>query len=149
MTTPVELASAAHVPALAAIHAEAFPPREAWAEDAFALQLALPGVFGLVDGRGGMVLARMADDEAEVLTLAVAAAAQRQGIGRRLLATAMAEARSRGARSIVLEVAVNNAPARALYEAAGFAEVGRRRHYYADGADALILRALLPAADGG
>jgi ribosomal-protein-alanine N-acetyltransferase len=39
-----------------------------------------------------------------------------------------------------LEVAEANAAARALYAAAGFAEVGRRRRYYADGGDALVLR---------
>jgi ribosomal-protein-alanine N-acetyltransferase len=39
-----------------------------------------------------------------------------------------------------LEVAERNGAARALYAAAGFAAAGRRRRYYPDGADALVLR---------
>jgi ribosomal-protein-alanine N-acetyltransferase len=67
---------------MAAIHAEAFPPGEAWSAEIFAAQLGLPGVFGLIDERGGMILLRVAVDEAEILTLAVAPAARRQGMGR-------------------------------------------------------------------
>jgi ribosomal-protein-alanine N-acetyltransferase len=44
---------------------------------------------------------------------------------------------------------VRNRAARALYEAAGFQEVGRRRGYYASGEDALILRATIGAAEDG
>ncbi len=66
---------------LAAIHADAFPPREAWGEDAIALQLAMPGVFGLLCTRGGMILAAVAGDEAEVLTLAVVPERRRRGVG--------------------------------------------------------------------
>jgi [ribosomal protein S18]-alanine N-acetyltransferase len=44
---------------------------------------------------------------------------------------------------MLLEVAAGNAPARALYAAAGFAEVGKRRRYYPDGSDALVLAAAL------
>jgi ribosomal-protein-alanine N-acetyltransferase len=47
-----------------------------------------------------------------------------------------------------LEVSERNAAARALYAAAGFAEVGRRRRYYADGADALVLRRDLTGGTG-
>jgi ribosomal-protein-alanine N-acetyltransferase len=38
-----------------------------------------------------------------------------------------------------LEVAAANAPARALYAAAGYQRVGERRGYYAGGIDALVL----------
>jgi len=136
-------ATPAHAAALAAIHAAAFPPREAWGRDAIALQLALPGVFGLVEQQGGMILARVAADEAEILTLAVLPAMRRRGLGRALLLLAMAEARRRGAASLALEVAADNRAGRALYEQAGFVRVGHRRRYYADGSDALVLRARL------
>ncbi len=121
----------------------AFPPREAWGEDAIALQLAMPGVLGLLHARGGMILIRVTEDEAEVLTLAVAPEARRQGVAGALLAAAMAAAREQAARTMVLEVAIGNTAARALYERAGFVEAGRRPRYYADGGDALILRARL------
>ena len=139
----LQRATPAHVPAMAVIHASAFPPREAWGEDAFALQLVLPGVFGLLDSRGGLLLARVAMDEAEVLTLAVAPECRRQGVARGLLAAAMTAARERDARTMFLEVAVDNAAAQTLYRQAGFVEAGRRLRYYADGGDALILRVRL------
>jgi ribosomal-protein-alanine N-acetyltransferase len=50
-----------------------------------------------------------------------------------------------GAATMVLEVAVTNDAARALYGAHGFAEAGLRRRYYSDGTDALILRSTLQA----
>ena len=53
------------------------------------------------------------------------------------------QAQALGVRTVYLEVGVRNQPARALYEAIGFEEVGRRRRYYANGEDALILRASL------
>jgi [ribosomal protein S18]-alanine N-acetyltransferase len=128
---------------LAAIHGAAFPRSEAWGEQAIGLQLALPGVFGLIDDAGGMVLARIAGDEAEVLTLAVIPANRCHGLGRALLDAALRAMRDRGARVVFLEVSEANQAARVLYAAAGFIEVGRRRRYYADGTDALILRAAL------
>ncbi len=136
-------AAPAHAAALASIHAEAFPPGARWGAEAMALQLALPGAFGWIDPAGGMVLARVAADESEVLTLAVMPGARRQGVARRLLARTMAEAAERGAASMVLEVAAGNDAARALYAAAGFRPVGRRPGYYAGGTDALVLRAAL------
>ncbi len=143
MTAVLQRVTVAHAAPLAAIHAEAFPPREAWGEDAIALQLAMPGVFGLLHPRGGMILARVTEDEAEVLTLAVAPEVRRQGVAAALLAGAMAAAREQAARTRVLAVAIGNTGARALYERAGFVEAGRRPRYYADGGDALILRARL------
>lgn len=143
MTWAIAAATPAHAEALAAIHRTAFPPREAWSSDAIALQLVMPGTFGLVEQKGGMLLARVAADQAEVLTLAVLPEQRQQGLGRTLLHAAMGEARRRGAANMTLEVAVNNVAARGLYDSAGFAQIGRRNRYYADGADALILRATL------
>jgi ribosomal-protein-alanine N-acetyltransferase len=137
----MEAATPWHAAALAAIHAAAFDESARWSADAMRLQLAAPNSFGWVDAAGGMVLARVAWDEAEILTLAVAPASRRRGLGRLLLGQAMGTAASRGAASMVLEVAVGNGPALGLYAAAGFVTVGRRRRYYADGTDALILRA--------
>ena len=105
-----------------------------------AQQLAQPGVFGFVDPHGGMVLGRVAADEAEILTLAVAPPARRQGRGRALLEAAFAEMAARAAAKVFLEVSTANTGARALYAAVGFTEVGRRRRYYHDGADALLMR---------
>jgi ribosomal-protein-alanine N-acetyltransferase len=133
-------ATTAEAPALAALHAAAFPPADAWGPDAIRLMLDMPGAFGLHRPGQGFVLARVAADEAEILTLAVVPAVRRQGQGGALLAAAMAGAAARGATAMFLEVSERNAAARALYAAAGFAEAGRRRRYYADGSDALVMR---------
>ena len=140
MSNTIERATALHAEPMAAIHRQAFPPGEAWSDDAFALQLALVGVFGLIDRRGGLLLARVTVDEAEVLTLGVAPDARRQGVASALLSEALVIARTCGALGLFLEVAPANDPARALYARHGFTEVGRRRRYYADGSDALVLR---------
>ena len=130
----------ADAPALAALHAAAFPQAEAWGAEAMTLMLEMPGAFGLWQPGAGLVLARVAAGEAEVLTLAVVPARRRDGVGGALLASAMQAAVVRGAAVLFLEVAAGNAAALALYAKFGFAEVGHRRRYYAGGADALVLR---------
>ncbi len=139
-------ASPAHAPALAAIHASAYPPDQAWPAETFATHLAMPGVFGLIDLAGGIILARVAADEAEILTLAVLPAARRSGLGRRLLEAAVATAARHGAVAMFLEVSENNAAARSLYEKSAFRPTGRRRRYYDDGSDALVMRRDLTCA---
>ena len=118
--------------------------------------LALPGHFGLLAVAGtepvGFALGRAVADEAEVLTLAVNPEARRTGLGRALMQAVAEEARRRGAVELFLEVAAANAPARALYAALGAVQAGRRRAYYPDGDDALVLRLALShpgAAAGG
>ncbi|MES2833604.1 MAG: GNAT family N-acetyltransferase [Pseudomonadota bacterium] len=125
---------------LAEIHAQAFDAP--WDAAAFRALLDQPGVIARAEP-DGFILIRVVADEAEILTLAVHPAARRKGIAARLTADAAAAARSLGALRLFLEVAEDNAPARALYAALGFQPAGRRRGYYArkDGpaADALIL----------
>jgi ribosomal-protein-alanine N-acetyltransferase len=129
---------------LAEIHAEAFPANQAWGAAALVTMLELPGHFGLVaisqDQPLGFALARAQGPEAEIVTIAVRPGARGQGFGRLLLTSVMAEAARRGAVEMFLEVAEPNVAARALYAGAEAREVGRRPRYYADGADALVLR---------
>ncbi len=144
-------ASPAHAEALAAIHAAVFPPAELWDAELFALQLGMPGVFGLIHPAGGLVVGRVAADQAEILTLAVAPSARRHGLGGALLRAAMRAAATHGAAAIFLEVSTANEAARALYTAVGFRPVGRRCRYYADGTDALVMAlplSVAAAADG-
>jgi GNAT superfamily N-acetyltransferase len=78
-------------PSLAAIHQEDFA--RPWSDDEFAGLLGQQAVFGYVvreAGRGasapaGFVLARLAAGEGEILTVAVARAHRRQGLGWRLM----------------------------------------------------------------
>jgi [ribosomal protein S18]-alanine N-acetyltransferase len=139
-------ATIAYADVMADIHRSAFPAADAWSRDVMILQLGLPLAFGYVHDPGGMILSRVAADEAEILTLAVRPERRRGGIGSTLLRAAMAHAAGLGAESMFLEVAVTNDAARALYEAHGFVPAGSRRRYYSDGTDALILRSTLPPA---
>jgi ribosomal-protein-alanine N-acetyltransferase len=125
---------------MAAVHATAFTGQDIWSRDVFSLQLELPGVFGFVHQGRGMILARVALDEAEILTLAVAPAARRTGIGRLLLQAAARTAAEAGASAMFLEVSVKNPPAIELYTTSGFKQAGRRPNYYSDSSDALVMR---------
>ena len=124
---------------LAALHAACFsthPPP--WPAIGFAGLLADPSVF-LIEAPQALLLGRVVAGEAELLTLATAPPARRHGLARRLLADFDAEARARAALTAFLEVAEDNAPARALYAGAGWTQVGLRPRYYGPVA-ALILR---------
>ena len=119
--------------AIAAIHAQLFPTP--WDADAIRALIEHPASVSLIAARSGrqvvgFIIAQIAVDEAEILTLGVDPDTQRQGIGRQLVeGTARAAARSE-ARRLFLDVAAGNAPARALYTRCGFAEIGRRKAYY-------------------
>jgi len=103
-----------------------------------------PGPGGLV-GVAGMALGPVCD----VLSLAVAPAARRRGIGRALLAELLTQAWSAGAERVLLEVAADSEAALALYAAAGFDTLRRRVGYYAGpkgpgSVDALVLARAWP-----
>jgi ribosomal-protein-alanine N-acetyltransferase len=79
-------------------------------------------------------------DELHINTLAVAAAARRQGLATLLLRQVMAETAKEGARKATLEVRASNSAAIALYGRLGFRIKARRTGYYSNpDEDALIL----------
>jgi ribosomal-protein-alanine N-acetyltransferase len=69
-------------------------------------------------------------DDAELMTIAVDEAYQRQGIANRMLRWLIDDARVRGAQRMLLEVRVDNEPALSLYHQLGFTRLGLRRRYY-------------------
>jgi [ribosomal protein S18]-alanine N-acetyltransferase len=80
-------------------------------------------------------------DQAELGNVAVAATERGGGVGRALVAEAVARTTARGARELFLEVRESNEVARGLYGSCGFRPVGRRRAYYTRPVeDALVLR---------
>ena len=144
---------AAAAPALADVHATSFDAP--WTAPALAALLDSPGVFALgaqdeTASLAGFILMRAIADEAEVLTLAVAPAFRRRGLGGDLLEAGLVLAALQGAESVFLEVAEDNHTALGLYNKAGFDTVGRRGAYYARAqglsADALVLRKTLTPA---
>jgi ribosomal-protein-alanine N-acetyltransferase len=91
-------------------------------------------------------------DEAELLTIGVAAAQQRKGLGRALLNGMLELAHKAKMKRVFLEVRPSNAAAIALYRSAGFIEVGVRRGYYqnANGIeDALVMACDLTGDENG
>lgn len=79
-------------------------------------------------------------DEVQVLNIAVAPEARREGLAMRLLRHAIEELRGRGAREFFLEVREGNAEAIRLYGRLGFMKVGRRKKYYREtNEDALVM----------
>jgi len=83
-----------------------------------------------VTGLVGYTGASFDGEVVEVMTIGVAPHAQRQGLGAVLLDALVAHAHSLGAQTVLLEVRVDNDPAIALYERAGFVVLRRRRRYY-------------------
>jgi ribosomal-protein-alanine N-acetyltransferase len=150
MTADAVALAPVHAAAAAALHAACFPA-DAWSAAAIAGLLLDPHVAGvaLLDAEGApeaLALVRAVAGEAEVLTLCVRPDRRRRGAGRRVLAAAEASALARGAAVLFLEVSHRNAPARALYAAAGYVRAGLRLRYYADGSDAILLRKSLVAS---
>ncbi|CAA9527104.1 MAG: Ribosomal-protein-S18p-alanine acetyltransferase [uncultured Sphingomonas sp.] len=124
----------------------AFDPRfgEGWTRAQCAGILPMAGVtLTLANGAGpplGFSLVRRVADESELLLLAVAPAARRQGIGTQLLDRFAEEAGGFGVRKLHLEVRDGN-PAAELYRGHDFIVEGRRRKYYR-GADGQLHDAL-------
>lgn len=118
------------------LHAEDFI--RPWSESEFQALLAQAPVFGYAAwqvgnrkaGPAGFVLARLAAGEGEILTLAVARARRRLGLGRELMEAVLRELHAQRAEALLLEVDEANAPALALYRRLGLRQVGRRPAYY-------------------
>ena len=138
---------------VAELHAESFA--RPWSEaelEALLLDRAVAACGAFAPGPrarlAGFALTRLAADEGEILTVAVARRERGAGLGRRLMEGHIAALRERGVRLLFLEVEAGNAPALALYRRVGFEVVGRREAYYpmADGgrAHALVMRRPLP-----
>jgi putative acetyltransferase len=101
------------------------PPGSVFALDLSGLADPALTLWGVWDGDellGLGALKALGQGEGEVKSMRVADAAQRRGVGRLMLNHLLAEARTRGYRVVRLETGSNEAfaPARAMYEAAGF-----------------------------
>ena len=143
------------VEAAHALETELFP--DAWSVEMFWSELAhVPETRhylvaeddGELVGYAGLAVV---GNQGDVQTIAVAPAAQGQGLGRLLLDALLVEGRRREATEVLLEVRAENAAAQALYQRAGFERIGVRRAYYQPGGtDALVLRLKLRGrgADG-
>lgn len=141
-------ASRADTQAIVALEAEAFGGAS-WGAKAVADGLVERNVRVIVASTDdaatpvGFAFWRNAGDEAEILSIGVARRMQRRGCARALLGEIISAARGSGVRSLFLEVDVANAAAAILYQSLGFEKVGRRKRYYRNGGDALVMRLIL------
>jgi [ribosomal protein S18]-alanine N-acetyltransferase len=144
-TFPVQPAGTGDAARLAALHAAAF--RRGWSTEEFERLLIERNVVADRAMAGprlaGFVMSRLAADQAEILSVAVASRHRGQGLARKLLDVHLGRLAGYGITSIFLEVDEGNVPARRLYAGLRFVEVGRRERYYADAGGsgtALVLR---------
>lgn len=132
-----------HVPQVAALEKICFS--DPWSENSVAGELSNPLSCWLVCVENGTVLgyvgAQTVLGETDMMNLAVIPQARRRGIAESLILNLVEELKKQDSHCLSLEVRAPNAPARALYEKLGFAQVGRRPNYYRNPKeDALILR---------
>jgi len=115
--------------AMANIHAASFD--KPWPALDMAVHVARDLCLGTDDPLSSFAILRRSDIDAEILTVATHPQQRGQGLAEAVLRAAAAECRADGLRHIFLEVAEDNAAARALYQRLGFAPIGRRPAYYA------------------
>lgn len=134
---------------LSRIHCDAFAPARGWSENEIR-DLLEQDTTRLYAQPGGFAIVQTVAGEAELLTLAVAPAFQRQGVAAGLMKEWLSTAEPDLA---FLEVAKDNAAAIALYQQFGFHQVGERKAYYtrANGVsvDAMLMRLAPPHENTG
>ena len=132
--------------AIAALHANSF--RRGWSEqevEGLLIDRHVISHRATIGGKlAGFIMSRLVEDEAEILSVAVAGRQQGRGLARKLLTLHLRRLAGLGARTVFLEVDEHNKPAIRLYDRAGFHEISRRPNYYAGAggkaAAALVLR---------
>lgn len=125
-----------------AIESKSFP--RPWTREHFVDELDSPRSCPLVArtddvGIAGYICPMIVLDEGEILDVAVRPDCRGRGIGKALVDRAIHELSARGAKIVCLEVRVSNLSAIGLYRKLGFRESGRRKGYYENGEDAILM----------
>lgn len=134
--------------AMAALHAGAFA--KSWPALDMAVHVGRDLCLGTGAPLDSFAILRRSDVDAEILTVATDTTHRGHGLAGQVLRSAQDRLKAEGLRSVFLEVAEDNAAARALYARLGYSPIGRRPGYYAraDGRMAAITYALsLDAAE--
>ena len=82
------------------------------------------------DVPAGYVLTRVADDEAELLTIGIVPEHRHQGLGQKLWHYHMGQLRAVGVKTVFLTTRTSNTSAQAFYDRLGGQRVGTRKEYY-------------------
>ena len=143
MTAPAPRpATAADVATVAELDRHLFGP-DGWTDGQVAEELTGPHRAAWVVEAGpavvGYAVTRTVGDVSDLQRIAVRPDHRRAGLAHALLALALSRAAADGAARVLLEVSADNDGALAFYVAEGFAEIDRRRRYYRDGSDAVVL----------
>ncbi len=123
------------------IHHAAF--EQGWSEKDVVEMLGIAGTeiaLAQIAGEAvGFAIIRSIADQAELLSIATMPSQRRKNIAATILKHAFIKAQSLGAASLFLEVAQSNSSAHKLYIKLGFVETGRRKAYYSNGDDAIVM----------
>lgn len=145
----LRMAALEDVGALAALEHELFGA-DAWCETTLADEVVAGRVVVAVDGDlVGYATSRTTGDLTDLTRIAVVPECRGQGVARALMAEAVRRGAAEGADRMLLEVSAENQGALTFYAREGFVEIDRRRRYYRDGSDALVLRLALGPVCGG
>ncbi len=94
----------------------------------------------LLDGRrAGYIGSWLTIPNAEILNLFVEERYRQLGIGKKLVERVLEICETEQIEQLTLEVRESNTVARSLYEQMGFEVVTKRKQYYSDGEDALLM----------
>ena len=121
---------------IAELHKLCFPHKP-WTANDFA-DLKKSGC-EIIASQNGFVVYRVTLDEAEIITIGVHPDARNTGIASAMIGIVLGELKKSGVKTVFLEVAKDNTPARRLYESNGFEQIGVRPKYY-DGIDAILMK---------
>jgi [ribosomal protein S18]-alanine N-acetyltransferase len=130
-----------------------FPPGISYSKTMLRYFLTLPSadcMLAVEEGRTiGFILTEENPPLAHIITLDVADASRRKGVGSALLAESERNLALRGVRTILLETAQDNATAIAFWQRHGYRIEATLKRYYLGRLDAYEMRKFLPAPAQG
>ena len=136
-------------PALHELDQSCFPPGISYSKSALRYFLSLPSAECLVASAGkqiaGFILSELNAPLAHIITLDVSDQYRRSGVGSMLLNAMEASIAAQGARTVLLETAVDNDAGVAFWKRHGFTIAGTSKRYYLGRIDAYEMRKRLAA----
>ncbi len=128
--------------AIAELESEIFS--DPWSERDIASAISVSGAmcYSALGDNGELfayVLGRTIAPEGEIYRVATAKKMRGRGIAYRLMTYAIKTEKGHGLENLFLEVRSENLPAKKLYSALSFKEIGRRKNYYKDPPDDAVL----------
>lgn len=145
----LRFAKRSEAPTLALMSRDLVEPGLGWHYRADRIRHLIDDVNGVAlaacDGErvAGFAIMSFGDEHAHLVLLAVRATHQRQGIARRMTEWLLESAATAGIASVKVELRSDNAPAYALYQGLGFAEMLRAPGYYRGRETAIFMMRML------